>query len=306
MRVLHAPLSALALAAAFAVAGAGEALAQQPTTRPRADTTRMGIPGDTARGAMRGATGDTTRGGRTTTASAGEVTSLAGASAAPIVASLRTDAHAMGLLHESNLGEIAASQRALREAGDSAVRAFAQMMITDHTALDAQQMELGQRLSVTPALPDSALPQLQRTELQALPGDTTAAPAASASPMSPMSPSPTTRPDSAARPDSTAMPMPRTTGTDSTVRSPAGMPTTGATGATGAAGSMGGGRANAFDRAYLAQQVIAHARTLALVDAAIARGTQAELKTMLQSQVRPKVAQHLQQAQELQRKTGSQ
>jgi predicted outer membrane protein len=73
-----------------------------------------------------------------------------------------------------------------------------------------------------------------------------------------------------------------------------------------AMGSTGAGGSNAFDRAYIAQQVTAHARTLAIVDAAIARGTQAELKTALQSQVRPSVAQHLQMAQQIQQRLGSQ
>jgi len=68
--------------------------------------------------------------------------------------------------------------------------------------------------------------------------------------------------------------------------------------------SGGMGSPNAFDRAYVAQQVTAHARTLALVDAAISRAQQAELRTMLESQVRPSVAAHLQQAQQLQQRLG--
>ena len=64
------------------------------------------------------------------------------------------------------------------------------------------------------------------------------------------------------------------------------------------------GTAGAFDRAYVTQQVAAHARTLALVDAAIQRAQQAELKTALETQVRPKVAEHLRMAQELQTRMG--
>ena len=305
MRVRNAPLSALALAAALAVGGAGEALAQQPTTRPRSDTTRTGMPTDTARAGM---PADTARGGRTTTTSAGEVANLAGAAAAPIIASLQTDAHAMALLHESNLGEIAAGQRAIREARDSSVRAFAQMMISEHTALDSQATALGQRLNVTPALPDSALPQLQQGELQALPTGTGAAgatgtppsgttgmPSTSGTPSTTGVPSTTGTPSTTGVPSTTGTPStmpPGTSGTDSTMRS--------------TMGAMGAGGGNAFDRAYIAQQVTAHARTLALVDAAIERGSQAELKTALQTQVRPSVAQHLQMAQQLQQRLGSQ
>jgi putative membrane protein len=61
----------------------------------------------------------------------------------------------------------------------------------------------------------------------------------------------------------------------------------------------------AFDRAYLAQQVAAHQRTLALVDASIPMASAEALRTMLTSEVRPRVADHLRMAQELQRKVGT-
>ena len=209
------------------------------------------------------------------------------AAVAPILATMRTDAHAMALLHESNLSEIEAGRRAQREATDSAVRAFAARMVEDHTALDQQGTALAQRLNVTPALPDSALPQLQARELQALPmGTPSAAPSGVMRTDSTMR-----RPDSTmARPDST--PMARTDSTmaraDTTMRH---------------AGMMHG-TAGPFDQAYVTHQVAAHARTLALVDAAIQRAQQAELRTTLETQVRPKVAEHLRMAQELQTRLG--
>jgi putative membrane protein len=156
-----------------------------------------------------------------------------------LVTSMLTDAHAVALLHESNLAEIQAGTLAQREARDSAVRAFATMMVNDHGALDQRASALAQQVGVTPALPDSQLPRLQATEAAALP-------------------------------------------------TPGGA-------ATGA---------SPFDSAYVAQQVAAHTRTLALVDAAIGRAQAAELRTMLQTEVRPRVVAHLDAARQLQQRLG--
>jgi len=60
-----------------------------------------------------------------------------------------------------------------------------------------------------------------------------------------------------------------------------------------------------FDQLYIAQQIVDHQRTLALVDASIGVAQHAELKTALQSQVRPAVSAHLAQAQEIQRRLGT-
>jgi putative membrane protein len=152
-----------------------------------------------------------------------------------LVSSLVTEAHAVALLHEANLAEIEAGTRAQREARDSAVRAFATMMVTDHQALDQKAAALAQQAGVTAALPDSQLPRLQASDMAALP--------------------------------------------------------------TAGAGA-------AFDSAYVAQQVAAHGRTLALVDAAIERAQNAELRTMLQTEVRPKVMAHLDAARQLQQRLG--
>ncbi|WP_284349428.1 DUF4142 domain-containing protein [Roseisolibacter agri] len=211
------------------------------------------------------------------------------AAVAPIVGAMTTEAHAMALLHEANVGEIEAGRRAERQATDTAVRAFAARMVQEHTALDQQTTALAQRLNVTPMLPDSALPQLQMRELQALPTGT--APSMMRTDSTTMR-----RPDSTAmpmtpRPDSTAMRTDSTMArTDTTMRH---------------AGMMHGAAGSSFDAAYVAQQVAAHARTLALVDAAIQRAQQAELKTALETQVRPRVAEHLRMAQELQTRIGA-
>jgi putative membrane protein len=173
-----------------------------------------------------------------------------------IVGSLRTDAHAMALLHESNQAEIQAGTLAQRQATDSDVRAFAAQMVSDHTALDAQGSALATRLAITPMLPDSALPRMAAQELTTLRGGP-----------------PNVMPSAApANP-------PRDT--------------------TRGAANLG------FDRAYIAQQVADHQRTLALVDAAIAQTQNAQLKTALQNDVRPKVATHLQMAQQLQQRLGT-
>ena len=60
-----------------------------------------------------------------------------------------------------------------------------------------------------------------------------------------------------------------------------------------------------FDKSYIAQQVVAHTRTLAIVDAAIAEARQAEVRTLLQSEVRVRVAAHLARAQQLAARIGT-
>ena len=146
---------------------------------------------------------------------------------------VRSDANILALLHTSNMGEITAGMLAQQRATDTAVKAFAGRMVTEHTALDQQGTALAQRIGVTPALPDSTLPRLQRVDADTL----------------------------------------------------------------RASGSR-------FDRTYIAQQVIAHQRTLDLVDASIGTAEHAELKTALQSQVRPAVAEHLALAREIQSRIG--
>jgi predicted outer membrane protein len=65
------------------------------------------------------------------------------------------------------------------------------------------------------------------------------------------------------------------------------------------------GSGSAFDRLYMASQVMDHQRTLAIVDASINAAQRPELRAMLQNQVRPPVAMHLQQAQSLSARVGN-
>ena len=252
-------------------------------TTPPDTTARTAMPDTTARTPSLTPTPAPVAPTATPDSTTGSPLEAARAAVGPIVAAMTTEAHAMALLHEANVAEIEAGRRAERQATDAGVRAFAARMVQEHTTLDQEATALAQRLNVTPMLPDSALPQLQMRELQALP---------TGAPMGPMA-----RPDSAMRrpdstmmrPDSTAMRTDSAMARADTTMRHAGM-------MHGAAGS--------FDAAYVAHQVAAHARTLALVDAAIQRAQQAELKTALETQVRPKVAEHLRMAQELQTRLG--
>jgi predicted outer membrane protein/methionine-rich copper-binding protein CopC len=60
-----------------------------------------------------------------------------------------------------------------------------------------------------------------------------------------------------------------------------------------------------FDRVYISQQIVAHRRTLALIDASIPRAQRAELRAFLQDVVRPAVAAHLEQALQIQSRIGT-
>ena len=152
-----------------------------------------------------------------------------------LVNSIQTDAHVMGLLHQSNLGEIDAGELARDNANDTEVKSFATMMVNQHTTLDAQSNALAAQLGITPSAPTDQLEDRQDEEVSQL-----------------------------------AL----TTGTT-------------------------------FDRNYIAKQVVAHTRTLALVDAGIAKVQNATLKISLQTTVRPTVAEHLQMAQAIQVRLGT-
>jgi putative membrane protein len=153
-----------------------------------------------------------------------------------LAATATSDAQIVGLLHQSNLSEIAAGQLAQQRAQSADVKTFAQQMVTEHTQLDTRGSTLASQAGITPTLPDSTLPRGDAEAMTTLQG-------------------------------------------------------------------AGGGAA--FDRAYVAQQIGAHQRTLALVEASIGKAQNAQLKAMLQNEVRPKVAAHLQQAQTLQRTVGT-
>jgi len=61
----------------------------------------------------------------------------------------------------------------------------------------------------------------------------------------------------------------------------------------------------AFDRAFIAQQVTAHERTLAIIDGFVAKATRAPLRSLLETQVRPHIVQHLTMVQQLRTRIGA-
>lgn len=62
---------------------------------------------------------------------------------------------------------------------------------------------------------------------------------------------------------------------------------------------LGATQSRQRDSLYMAHQVIAHGRTLELLDQSLPNVTDPDLRRMLETQVRPAVQQHLQQAQQL-------
>ena len=154
---------------------------------------------------------------------------------AQVINSIQNDSHIMGVLHDANGGEIQAGQFAGQRATDAEVKAFAGMMVVDHTTLDITGAALATRLGMMPTAPNTLLQSQQDREMSQLL---------------------------------------LATGTS-------------------------------FDKSYIAQQVVAHTRTLAIVDAAIPEAQQAAVRTLLQSEVRTRVAAHLAQAQRLAARVGS-
>ena len=63
-----------------------------------------------------------------------------------------SNAELAGFVHTYNTAEIEIGQMALTTATDPGVRAFAQRIITDHRALDAEVTKTSQELNVTPAI----------------------------------------------------------------------------------------------------------------------------------------------------------
>jgi putative membrane protein len=152
-----------------------------------------------------------------------------------IINSIQNDSHIMGVLHEANGGEIQAGQFAGQRATDPEIKAFAGMMVADHTTLDITGAALATRLGMMPTAPNTLLQSQQDREMSDLL---------------------------------------LVSGTS-------------------------------FDKNYIAQQVVAHTRTLAIVDAAIPRAQQAELRTLLQSEIRVRVAAHLARAQQIAARIGN-
>ena len=146
------------------------------------------------------------------------------AQASAVDTALTSDAEILGVLHASNVGESSAANIAKDRSNDSAVKAFADMMIADHAKLDQQGTALAQQIGVTPAPASATLTSLQNFEEDSLKASE---------------------------------------------------------------------RGAAFDRLYLAQQIDAHQRVLDLVNSSISKARHAELKTALQTQIKPMVEAHL-------------
>jgi putative membrane protein len=146
------------------------------------------------------------------------------AQAAAVDTAVSGDAGILGVLHAANIGETSAANIAKDRSNDSAVKAFADMMIADHTKADQQGMALARQIGVTPAPASATLTRLQNFEEDSLKASE---------------------------------------------------------------------RGAAFDRLYLAQQIDAHQRVLDLINASIPKAQHAELKTALETQVKPMVEAHL-------------
>jgi putative membrane protein len=65
-------------------------------------------------------------------------------------ATVMTDANVAAVAHASNMDEIQTSEVALRRSQNAQVRQFAQMMVTEHTAVDQEMMRMLQAKNMTP------------------------------------------------------------------------------------------------------------------------------------------------------------
>jgi putative membrane protein len=76
----------------------------------------------------------------------------AGADGASVNASatVMTDANVAAVAHAANMDEIQTSQVALQRSQNAQVRQFAQMMTTEHTAVDQQMMQMLQARNMAP------------------------------------------------------------------------------------------------------------------------------------------------------------
>ncbi|GEK23438.1 DUF4142 domain-containing protein [Cellulomonas xylanilytica] len=94
------------------------------------------------------------------------------AAPAALAAPSAQDQSWMAAAHQGNLAEIAAGQAAVAQASTDTVRQFGQMLIDDHTALDANLTAAANQLGVT--LPGSPTPE-QQAELASVTAKTGAA-----------------------------------------------------------------------------------------------------------------------------------
>jgi putative membrane protein len=99
-------------------------------------------------------------------ATTAEMGASAGAGGASVNASatVMTDANVAAVAHAANMDEIQTSQVALRRSQNAQVREFAQMMITEHTAVDQQMMQMLQAKNMTPQPNAPAQAAMQATQ----------------------------------------------------------------------------------------------------------------------------------------------
>ncbi|HEX8672944.1 MAG TPA: DUF4142 domain-containing protein [Longimicrobium sp.] len=99
-------------------------------------------------------------------ATTAEMGASAGAGGASVNASatVMTDANVAAVAHAANMDEIQTSQVALRRSQNAQVREFAQMMITEHTAVDQQMMQMLQAKNMTPQPNAAAQAAMQATQ----------------------------------------------------------------------------------------------------------------------------------------------
>ena len=105
-------------------------------------------------------------------ATTAEMGASAGAGGASVNASatVMTDANVAAVAHAANMDEIQTSQLALQRSQNAQVRQFAQMMITEHTAVDQQMMEMlrAKGMSPQPNQPAQAAMEATRATLASL------------------------------------------------------------------------------------------------------------------------------------------
>ena len=165
----------------------------------------------------------------------GAVDTAGGSGTMDAAAAPRNDAEILTLVSHSNSAEISSSKLALDQAQNAEVKAFAQMMIKDHTAMEQQGTKIGTALGVSVA-------QTGKTE--------------------------DSREDTSKELD-----------------------------------DLRQARNAQFDQQYMKFQVETHEKTLKLLQDQQDRAQNAELKAMI-TQAIPKVQQHLQRAQQLQKTVG--
>jgi putative membrane protein len=79
-----------------------------------------------------------------------EASAGAGGASVNASATVMTDANVAAVAHAANMDEIQTSQVAIQRSQNAQVRQFAQMMITEHTAVEQEMMRMLQAKNMTP------------------------------------------------------------------------------------------------------------------------------------------------------------